>query len=44
MIKLQFPNTNHNLLNKFHMEKIGHFLLINFLTWYKVTLGMPHDL
>ena len=36
MIKLQFLNTTLNLLTKFHMEKIGPFLLFNFLTWYKV--------
>ena len=36
MIKLQFLNTAHNLLTKFHMEKVGPFLLFNFLTWYKV--------
>ena len=36
MIKLQFLNTTPNLLTKFHMEKIGPFVLFNFLTWYKV--------
>ena len=36
MIKLQFVNTTHNLLTKFYMEKTDHFLLFNFLTWYKV--------
>ena len=25
MIKLQFLNTTHNLLTKFHMEKIDYF-------------------
>ena len=35
-MKLQFLNTTHNLLTKFHMEKIGPFVLFNILTWYKV--------
>ena len=35
-MKLQFLNTTHNLLTKFHMEKTGPFVLFNILTWYKV--------
>ena len=35
-IKLQFLNVTQNLLTKFHIGKIGPFLLFNFLIWYKV--------
>ena len=38
MIKLHFLNTTHDLLTKFHMKKDGHFLLFNFVTWYKIIL------
>ena len=34
--KFQFLHTTHTLLTKFHMEKIGPFLLFNFTTWYKL--------
>ena len=34
--QLRFLNTTQNLLTKFHMKNVGHFLLFNFLTWYKV--------
>ena len=37
MIKLQFLNTTHILLTKFHMKKIGFFLLLNFLTYDVIT-------
>ena len=36
MLKLQFLNTTHNLLTKFHLENIGTFHLLHFLAWYKV--------
>ena len=35
MMKLQFLNTPHSLMTRFHMEKIASCLLLNF-TWYKV--------
>ena len=40
--KLQFLNTNYNLLTKMHMEKISPFHYFNFLKWYKLkqTLGL----
>ena len=36
MTKLQFLNTTHNSLTKFHMENIGPFLLFNFQNGIKL--------
>ena len=36
ILKLQFLKITHNLVAKFHIEKVGPFHLFNFLTWYKV--------